>query len=76
MDLSMDTMYSLEQVRSLMYQAYKQGQGGNVVSDWHSSRLSLQNRRFSELRQLFPRIFGKHPCTEAAARRRAQKGGD
>ncbi len=71
----MNSIYSLEQVRRLMYQAYKQGQGGHVVAAGSLSRLSLQNRRFSELRVLFPRIF-KNPCTEAAARRRALKGGD
>ena len=53
----MKTTFTIEEVRRLMYQAYKHGQGGHVTDSWHG-RLGLQNHRMAALRKLFPRIFG------------------
>jgi hypothetical protein len=67
----MDRTYSKQEVRRLLYQAYKHGQGGHSRDEWQG-RLSLQNRRLTGLRKLFPLVFGKHPATAAAERRHQQ----
>jgi hypothetical protein len=71
------TSFTLKEVRQLMYQAFKQGQGGESEftepyfgSGQKIGKLATQNLRFNSLRKLFPKIFGPHPTTAAAQVRR------
>ena len=66
-----DKVYSVRQVQKLVYQAFKQGQGGSST-DQYGGRLGLQNRRMTALRKLFPKVYPPHPATRAALRRREQ----